>query len=846
MRTQESRISRKIYTLSDFRGVDYASSPLEVKPYRATDMANLLLKDGVLHKRNGWRQLFKGAFSSTLKTEEPRCIIPFGHRVFVRSILHQDGKKKSIYREISLETGEIGEVIESDGVERNASFVESKGVLYVADGTYFKLFYEEETNKICKVLLDKDNCESATAEEKQPYIPTTTINITSLEASSTIVASYPRVVQETLSLLTPWRRNVLIYQNPTVRLRYRLDGVPYEPSVADMDAENGFCRAHYPKLIMEKGVDRKEFCFSPMKDEEFPEYPYWVCKAADYSGSEKELVLGKYSTLEKLGILTEDAIIEDEDGETTEKTEEEISAGQNREVGFLILPRSFLPWQKKNTWEYEDIVCTVQFMNAYDVESEAETLDKIKLDRLYRTNLPNLSTVHGVEGANDRIFISGKYEKTRNYVYYSENERFDYLPVNQFLVCGDTNAEITAFEKLSDGSLAVFKDVPSLRETAVYYITGRMQSLGIGEEGNEYFMDVFSVSGGTINKNGVSAKSTINYDGDSLFCANDGVYAITLSENLYTSERYAKERSRPISSKLIDSDLRNATAIVYDNRYYLSLADGSKETYVADSRYRYVTEGTERTSFNYEWFRLTNIPAIDFLERDDKLYFLSEEGWICVFWNGYSDVYKEEKESGNFTLLQTENGKSVAFNKDVADIVRSALYAKEIGDEAGEKWEIKNIRSETVNGQIVNVFDVPDYITSDEEGRLGLELYVPVKAHWQSCVSDLGSSFHRKNLWSVSATATPRSKGKVSVGYKTRRAENANEIEGAGIFDFGDMDFALFSFDAGGFINAYRQRTFARGFVYMQLYFASDNDGDAVINELAVEYTPTNKNIGVG
>ena len=59
MKVGRNNLDRKIFALKDFRGVDYASSPLEVQPYRATDMANLLLRDGMRRKRYGFRQICK-------------------------------------------------------------------------------------------------------------------------------------------------------------------------------------------------------------------------------------------------------------------------------------------------------------------------------------------------------------------------------------------------------------------------------------------------------------------------------------------------------------------------------------------------------------------------------------------------------------------------------------------------------------------------------------------------------------------------------------------------------------------------------------------------------------------
>jgi hypothetical protein len=82
------------------------------------------------------------------------------------------------------------------------------------------------------------------------------------------------------------------------------------------------------------------------------------------------------------------------------------------------------------------------------------------------------------------------------------------------------------------------------------------------------------------------------------------------------------------------------------------------------------------------------------------------------------------------------------------------------------------------------------------------------------------------------------------------------DAEGTNQFDFNDVSFEsygegdalyqMFSFDAGGFISAYRQRVFERNFVYAQLMFACNSIGDCIVEEMAVEYAVTRKNIGVG
>ena len=50
--------------IGNFLGVDYASSRLNVSDYRASDMKNLIHKDGVNHKRPGWNEVIKIAWDT--------------------------------------------------------------------------------------------------------------------------------------------------------------------------------------------------------------------------------------------------------------------------------------------------------------------------------------------------------------------------------------------------------------------------------------------------------------------------------------------------------------------------------------------------------------------------------------------------------------------------------------------------------------------------------------------------------------------------------------------------------------------------------------------------------------
>jgi hypothetical protein len=264
-------------------------------------------------------------------------------------------------------------------------------------------------------------------------------------------------------------------------------------------------------------------------------------------------------------------------------------------------------------------------------------------------------------------------------------------------------------------------------------------------------------------------------------------------------------------------------------------------------------EGDSEDSFNYEWFRWTNVPAVAWFEYNNRLYFISKDGWICRMTAGYADIYLASSDYRELTVCENSGGTGyhVAFNEELLPIIQNAAYAL---DQDGDYWTINDIRKCQDPMSSIGyywAFDVPSDITVTEGQDLTLRFHLPINAHWKSAIIDLESSMHRKNLWSLSTTVIPTEGGFVKVGYKTRYNEQmkdrtTKQIEGAYVFSFDDIDFSMFNFDCGGFVNAFRQRVFERGFIYIQLAFASDSVGDCVVTEMALEYSPTIKNLGVG
>ena len=58
-KTNISLKERRTLQLSDFKGVDFSSSPFRVQSNRASSMRNFINEYGVNKKRNGWNELFR-------------------------------------------------------------------------------------------------------------------------------------------------------------------------------------------------------------------------------------------------------------------------------------------------------------------------------------------------------------------------------------------------------------------------------------------------------------------------------------------------------------------------------------------------------------------------------------------------------------------------------------------------------------------------------------------------------------------------------------------------------------------------------------------------------------------
>ena len=331
----------------------------------------------------------------------------------------------------------------------------------------------------------------------------------------------------------------------------------------------------------------------------------------------------------------------------------------------------------------------------------------------------NIGIVYGESGNINRLFLSGNTEH-KNKFFYSGHNDYTYFPLKNANEIGHETSAISFFSRTNDGGLAVFKETVSNQEPAVWHIapkaidvyasiynneTGAIDQVKVAEE------VVFSASGGLLGVRIGSKYACGSLNGDNLFFATNGVYALKTAENTVVAEKKIQLRSKPLNGALRalnKSEMADAVAVVHEDKFYLSV--GGK-CYLADCNYLFDGE-------NYEWWVLDNINARVFFEIDGELAFGGEDGRIILM-NQASFVDKTIGEESIAAVNITNNTitvrQGVCQNLDTFRLIgEEDLYATidlayvdeaemicYTNDNIVEAWTIYNGRGDT--GKILDL-----------------------------------------------------------------------------------------------------------------------------------------------
>ena len=237
----------------------------------------------------------------------------------------------------------------------------------------------------------------------------------------------------------------------------------------------------------------------------------------------------------------------------------------------------------------------------------------------YTADLINKCTIaiqYGVNGATDRVFVSGNQE-AKNFHYWSGINDPCYFPGENYAYLGQDSSAIMGYSLIND-MLAVHKE-DNEQDQTIFLVTGATNaSTGKTQ---------FAISGSIAGVGAISKYCFQRLDTEPLFLARQGVYALTTQ--YLTAERYAQGRSWYVDPRLTrEADLSEAVAKEYNNYYYLAV---NNHVYVADGRQKNYEKNAPQSTFQYEWYYLTNIDCRVWWEYDGRLYFGDNDGKVKIF-----------------------------------------------------------------------------------------------------------------------------------------------------------------------------------------------------------------------
>jgi len=264
----------------------------------------------------------------------------------------------------------------------------------------------------------------------------------------------------------------------------------------------------------------------------------------------------------------------------------------------------------------------------------------------------------GVNGANDRLFISGNSSKgigqdgqpysLANYDWYSGEYDPTYFPDTGYSKMGADNSAIMGYSIIG-GYLATHKDTNEKYQPVII------------REGNLVdSVPTFPVVNSLQGAGAVSPWCFSYLEEEPLFLSKLGIYAITAQD--ITGEKYAQNRSYYLDGKLLEEEnLQEAFGVTYRDYYVVCV---NNHCYILDGLQPIRTDKSQPyATRQYVGFYFENIPATCMFEMGGNLCFGSPDGNVYAFY-----AKRDELKSYN------DNGAAIACQWETADIMETLFY----------------------------------------------------------------------------------------------------------------------------------------------------------------------------
>ena len=277
-----------------------------------------------------------------------------------------------------------------------------------------------------------------------------------------------------------------------------------------------------------------------------------------------------------------------------------------------------------------------------------------------RINHCTIGAMFGVNGANDRLFVSGNPDQGVN----SDNELYTYINCDWFSQQYDPTyfADVWYSKLGSDTSAIMGYSIINNYLAAHKDYNEMSQSILIREGDLVDDQPVFKLIN-TLQGAGAISKYCFSYLAtEPVFLTRLGVFAVTAQD--ITGEKYAQDRSYYLEGKLLkEPNLENAFAYTWKDYYILGIND---HLYILDGlQPMHSDRSRPYATRQYAGFYFTNVPASCFFEINGELYFGSSTGYVYKW-------YTDDKLLSSYN----DDGEAIKATWETADISEKLFYKK--------------------------------------------------------------------------------------------------------------------------------------------------------------------------
>lgn len=441
-----------------------------------------------------------------------------------------------------------------------------------------------------------------------------------------------------------------------------LDGTSIYKGMAD---ERSVGRQFYGKLFIFDG--KKALCYgefetgaaAPEGSEEKPKA--FAVKSLEEEAFVPTVIIsrnpgGGGTTLEPLNLIGKkwkESFLSDGTSKTYQLTTKELDADK---VTARIMTKEGEWTDKKEGTDFtvDRKAGTVTF-NSAPPESPVKGFDNVEITAAKtrkgyadKINKCRIMSLFGVNGAMDRLFISGNPEFPNRDWYCKIGDGFFWGDL-WYSTLGQDGSAIVGYSIINDRLAAHKSDAEE----------GRNVILRKGElDGKDASFPII----GTLSGRGALGSHTFGYLGsEPLFLTDSGIMAITAAD--LTGEKYSQNRSYYIDNVLTaEKNLEDAFAFVWRDFYLIST--GAGRVYLLDGLQKSYEKDNPYSNYQYECYYWDNVPAWVFWEDGKgRLCFGDARGNLYRF---YDDV--ENQKSYN------DNGAAIAARWDTPDLSGKLYY----------------------------------------------------------------------------------------------------------------------------------------------------------------------------